>query len=289
MHFLILGDSSGLLIKKGTHCLNFHNKLMTTVLRLPDKVKTYLKYFTENVKFGDFESIMSSVNYIMFRKTPSRNRLIESRQGLFFCRKHTTDFMYANYAYEYHLKKFIDQYTDKFKVYMDIGSCIGDYSIWLSGKGLKCHAFEPVESNFNSLKVNVLLNNLQDNVNLYNFGLGSKTEKVSFNITETNKGSCGIDKNCDCAEKNIQIRTLDEISDNLSIGKDEGVIMKLDVEGMEIDVLQGAREFIRDRKDLIIICECTLSTKDNIIDLLDSLGNFRYVDVDQFNFAAVKQ
>ena len=113
-----------------------------------EKIIIYIDYFIEYLVYGDVSSIISSLKYILFGSVPKRDRIVRSRLGKYRCRALTNDFQYVNFAHEKLIKKFILQKSDWLTHFIDIGSCMGEYCVWLAPMGVKCIAFEPVEDNY---------------------------------------------------------------------------------------------------------------------------------------------
>jgi len=75
---------------------------------------------------------VASVKYVLNKSSHSSGRTITTSAGTFFCRKNTNDFQFANYYYEWGVKKFILKRIDEFSVFIDAGACVGDYSILMA-------------------------------------------------------------------------------------------------------------------------------------------------------------
>lgn len=253
------------------------------------KTANYWNYLAEYYRYADLMSIVSSVQYKLFGTAMSFDRVADSRIGKFYCRGNTTDFMYINYNYEIAVKEFIEKHISEYNTFMDIGACIGDYTVWMAKSGYQCLAFEPVPGNFESLYRNLAYNDLKGKVKAFPIGLGAKAEYADFEIRGVNKGAS---KRVEEIEKtsaiNIQIHKLDDISSQLKLSKKSKVMMKLDVEGMEIDVLRGAEKFIQNTENLLIIMEATLTGRDELMKYLLEVGDFEFHDIDTYNFAAIK-
>ncbi len=140
------------------------------------KLNTYFWYFLEYLKNWDFPSIIAAVNYLIFRKTHKQDRIIQSSMGVFFCRKNTNDFQFANFRYEWAVKKFIHDHIHEYSVFIDGGACIGDYCILLSKYNTRCIAIEPIADNYSVLVKNLELNNLTDKVMAFQVGLGNRIQ-----------------------------------------------------------------------------------------------------------------
>ncbi|WP_299455399.1 FkbM family methyltransferase [uncultured Microscilla sp.] len=266
---------------------------MQQITKTYDKIQIYWWYFWEYLRYIDFRSISNALRYVISKKSNSTDRLIYSRMGVFLCRKDTTDFMYANYNYERKVKKFIRKNLSKYDTFLDVGACIGDYSVWLANNGYKCLTFEPVPANFEVLQQNIKINHLTEHIHSYPWGLGSKKEEVSFEVRPHNKGASKVIRNNHIPEtsqtNNGQIQQFDSIVNQLPLSHNDKVIIKLDVEGMESEVLKGASEFIKNCPHLMLIMETCISDQQALKQLLAQWGEFKYTKIDEHNFAATKQ
>lgn len=253
------------------------------------KYSTYTNYLLEYYKHKDWESIKDSFRYVLFKTPPTKDRIITSKMGTFWCRGNTNDFQYVNFAYEKAVKDYIYANRLHYDFFIDIGACMGEYCIWLAKAGMPSIAFEPVPDNFKALSKNVALNKLQKLVTVLPVGLGSKKHRAYFDIKPVLTSASGIDRSYTGTETNVQIERLDDLLPQLPCGPEHRVIMKLDVEGMEVEVLQGASEFIRKAKGIALVMEKTFSGEENIRNFLAGLGRFTYQDIDEVNMVAIKQ
>ena len=251
------------------------------------KYGQYLSYFKEYIRFYDWNSLKASLKLVLLNKPSSKEWKAKSAMGLFRIRSGTTDFQFINYAYEKRVRDFLKQEVAEHRLdgFIDIGACIGEYDIWLAGMGVPCVAFEPV--NYKAVQENIRLNNVADKVKLFSCGLGSRQEKVNFNIMSTVTGSSYIDRDSN-DEGNIPIEKLDELIPELGLDLKGQLVVKLDVEGMETEVLEGARNFIAQATNLRIIFE-RYEGDNTVNDKLSSLADFTFERLDQFNYLAIKK
>jgi len=113
---------------------------------------------------------------------------------------------------------------------IDIGAWKGPWTTWWSSKVKTIEAFEPNPDIFPNLKQNT---NKLKNCTIHNTALGDTTGKVSMQY-ETHTGTCHVkDYN-----GSINLRTLD------SYNFQDVDIIKIDVEGFEVPVLNGAKQTI---------------------------------------------
>lgn len=254
-----------------------------------NKYFQYLRYLMEYARYNDWASIKSSFQLVLNGSTEKRKRVAESRLGKFFIRPGTTDFQFINYAYERKIRNYLKQNLSSFNVFIDVGACIGEYCIWLAKKGKRCYAFEPVPKNFDALKENAALNNVLEYLKAYPYGLGEKDEEVVFEVMETVTGSSHICRDNNKKGEKISIKRLDDLLNINKIQNSTPVIMKMDVEGMEVEVLKGAKDFVNRIQNLRIIYEHSFSGNEKIKAILLSAGNFDFTFLDKYNIMAIKK
>jgi FkbM family methyltransferase len=214
--------------------------------------------------------------------------MITTSVGTFFCRKNTNDFQFANWFYEWGVKSWILKHQDEFSVFIDGGACVGDYSILLTKMNKRCIAFEPVTDNVNVLRKNLELNDLQDKVMVFPYGLGDNDYTASFNLDPVNTGASRINKvNLNTAQM-AEVRKIDSLMDQMKIDQDEKIFFKLDVEGMEAEAIRGATQFILNYPHLTFIIEDKHSGEFPIQDTLSDIALFEFGKVDELNLYAKK-
>ena len=121
---------------------------------------------------------------------------------------------------------------------IDIGSNIGNHAIEFAKYFKKVICYEPNPRAYDLLVTNT--KNLK-NVEVFNWGIGSKKEFLELQENINNIGGSSAKYQID--EKNIvniEIKPLDNDFDSLK----KVMLLKIDVEGMEIDVLRGAEKII---------------------------------------------
>lgn len=135
--------------------------------------------------------------------------------------------------------------------FVDIGANIGVYSILASGvAGAKSLAFEPIPSTFSRLKRNINYNNLQDKAELFNLGVGDKEETLVFSDSLDAINHVITDGNYSGPVTNIPVSSLDKLMTNQTPN-----LLKIDVEGFEANVINGASETLKQPDLRVIIME----------------------------------
>ena len=142
------------------------------------------------------------------------------------------------------------------EVFIDVGAHIGLYSLPASiimRPNGKVYAFEPSTVNHAYLERHIALNNISNCI-LSNCLLGDVCENVEFfeDLKKPNlMGSKILYKKPDRFTKTIKSQiTLDTFCNDNSVIPD---IIKIDVEGTEISVLNGALETIKEYKPIIFL------------------------------------
>lgn len=152
--------------------------------------------------------------------------------------------------YEQEILEDLDKYLTQESVVLDIGANIGNHSVYW-GKVTnvkKVFSFEPTDVIFKILEKNIEINNLTEKITIYNIGLGNKNTNgkiASFNIG--NVGATGIKEDI---SGDITIKKLDDIEEIKSERID---FVKIDVEGFEKNILDGAIETITKNRPIVFI------------------------------------
>jgi FkbM family methyltransferase len=249
---------------------------------------TYFWYFYEYIKHGDFQSVYAAAKYILFKKSLNKDRIIQTSVGKFFCRKNTNDFQFANFRYEWGVKKFILNHIHEYSVFIDAGSCTGDYAILLTNYNIRSIAFEPIAANYQVLIKNLELNNMIRKVKAFQVGLGDENKLVSFKFDQVNTGASHLNKEDPKVGCQVELRQFDSFLTELNLDKNEKILFKMDVEGMEPEVLKGAANFIRQYPNITFVLEEKFTGGAQIKSVLNELGRFEYGMVDKCNMYARK-
>jgi FkbM family methyltransferase len=134
-------------------------------------------------------------------------------------------------------------------LFLDVGANIGSYTLLASGlcKAITI-AFEPDPQTMMLLRRNIDLNNLHGRVVLEQAAVGAEEGKVEFTV--------GLDTCNHLAKGNggqtqrVSMRTLDSVT-----YLNPPTMIKVDVEGYEADVFQGARAMLNEPMLKVVITE----------------------------------
>ncbi len=120
-------------------------------------------------------------------------------------------------------------------IFVDIGANIGPYTILAcAAKKARGYCFEPVPSTFARLLNNLRINGLLDSVQAYNMGLGEKDGEAlfTFSLNTSNHVLMSNEQGQDAFL--VKMKPLDTV-----ITDAFPTIIKIDVEGYEMFILQG--------------------------------------------------
>src|SRR5262249_42881483 len=134
-------------------------------------------------------------------------------------------------------------------LFVDVGANIGAYTVLASAVcGARSIAVEPDPSTMRSLRRNIEVNDIAARVSLVEAALGSEQSTVRFTIglDTANRVASESDPNT----REVQLRTLDEI-----IGGRNARLIKMDVEGYEAQVVEGATGALRNPSLLAVLIE----------------------------------
>jgi FkbM family methyltransferase len=158
--------------------------------------------------------------------------------------------LYENDLHQLALKILLDKPDG---LVLDIGANLGTFCIPLARKipKLKFHAFEPQRIINYQLCANVIINSL-DNVQTYELALSDRDEQLNLVMPdytkETNIGAFSIDKEVrkneyECATTSVINKIFLVPLDLLTFS--DVKLIKIDVEGHELEVIKGGIETIK--------------------------------------------
>jgi FkbM family methyltransferase len=169
---------------------------------------------------------------------------------------------------------FLLHFLNDTDTFLDVGANVGHYTLLASViKNTHVIAIEPIHATFNRLKCNIEINAVQNLVNSFNIGLSDKEGELTFsaNLHTTNRvinNGLGV---------KVRVKTIDDLCQDKVINA-----IKIDVEGFEWFVLNGAKEILKSTDLNVIVIELNNSgiefgIQDNqIVTLLNSYGFLQY-------------
>lgn len=176
--------------------------------------------------------------------------------------------------YEFEESIFLLHYAIESDVFFDIGANLGHYSLIVSGlKNTISYAFEPIPETFLQLEKQVKLNKLHDKISIHNLGISDKRSELFFSTKKGTMNHIVLKESKDVVK--IPVTTIDNFCYDI-----QPTIIKIDVEGYEKFVLDGALNILKSEELKVIIIEFNNSGKKYGIDDMDvfkSLTQFGFL------------
>jgi len=179
------------------------------------------------------------------------------------------------------LRSFVDHNT----IFLDVGANIGDYSVMLMDKVKMIYAFEAISDTALLCKKNFLLNGLNaeqvivkavsDNSHPKHFSHFGGGSPVNIQVPQ---GANTIE---------VPAITLDEFVAKIPKTRESNFVLKVDVEGFEHEVFNGAKKFLSEYPVKAIIFELFSERVDEVIKLVQTLG-FSTKQISQNNMLCIK-
>ncbi len=150
---------------------------------------------------------------------------------------------------EYEELAALESYSESGRaVFFDVGANIGFYSLTMEEHFSEVHAFDPNPEAIRRLNENLVLNRLHVKVN--GFGLYNAEKEMHLHMENAVDPTACLQ---DVSGKNtisVPVMPLDKYIEETDIK--EKIVMKIDVEGAELEVLQGAVESLREKRFSLI-------------------------------------
>lgn len=136
---------------------------------------------------------------------------------------------------------------------LDVGVNIGETVLSFSriNPGGQIYGFEPVPFLFEKAIRNISLNQ-KSNINLFNLALSDQNGQLSFDMAKNlNSGSISMNKDLTKGSMIVNAVTLDNFVQEHNITDID--LIKIDVEGFELNVLKGAQNVLRTAKPVLFV------------------------------------
>lgn len=142
-------------------------------------------------------------------------------------------------------------------LFVDIGANVGSFSLLAcSVVGARGIAFEPVPSTYERLVENLRLNRLEGRLRCFNQGVGAERGSLAF-TSDSDTTNHALAAGEECGEViDVEVTSLDT-----ALRGESPALLKIDVEGYETPVLDGAHEVLQNESTHSVIVELNGSGK----------------------------
>ncbi len=159
---------------------------------------------------------------------------------------------------------------------VDVGANIGNHTVFFAGVcGCRVIAIEPNQTALEGLRRNVEANGLEDRVSILPYAVGAAIS--AGRLHEGSADNIGLTTVEVDDDGDLEIRPLDDLVEEASQLR----LIKIDVEGMEMDVLKGAKSVLQASRPILAL---EAATVDQFSDLETVLKPLNYTPVSALNY-----
>jgi FkbM family methyltransferase len=208
--------------------------------------------------YGSFKYLLSAFRYFIFkyllRKKYLTRDIFDYKLKLDLSDMGIGRELVMAGAREQQLRYLLSKELKEGMIVLDIGGNIGYYPIMCSklvGKSGFVYTVEPSRQNYSLLKENVLLNHLSAHIKTYNIAISNKIGKERFYISTHSNLHTFLKKGFDgkyitkgITDKYEEVETVD-LSTFLT-DKQPIDLVRMDVEGFEVEILEGLEKAIQE-------------------------------------------
>ena len=192
--------------------------------------------------------LKAAFQYGFGRKILFPETIVRLRGSRFAARKNSMDIAHLSNYFEPQTTAFLLKLAPK--QFIDVGAHVGRYSVLLAQSGTSVIAFEPNGGNYQLLQQNIRLNQLADKITTLNLGCSNVAQERELFCVPSNEGMASFIKRDGAETKEVcTLKTLDEACGDLAAVD----AIKIDVEGLELEVLQGAVQLLAKNSTLLIV------------------------------------
>ena len=176
--------------------------------------------------------------------------------------------------------------------FFDIGAHCGIYSLIIGRKfnNIKIHSFEPIKSSFIKLERNIAINEKIQNIKTYNFGLSNSNTNLKMKAYKKNDyiqlGGFGVINKGDTLQNKYISEATFRKGDDYFKFRNTTIFLKIDVEGHEINVLDGISKLIENNNTIMQVE--ILQGKYGLVKKKLLEMNFKEIDRINFDYYFVK-
>jgi FkbM family methyltransferase len=193
-----------------------------------------------------------------FGRAAMRQRIwtVERGLGAGLRLKHPQNSDYITGVSELPVQEQLIRFLKPGQVFYDIGANMGFFSLLaarlIGSSGSVC-SFEPLKENADHIRANAALNNFAQ-IQVYEVAIGSSTGTAELLVTDWDGGSAlansPVKPSKPSSTRTVPVRTLDELIRQAHLRSPD--FIKIDVEGVELDVLKGMTGTLKSAKPTLL-------------------------------------
>ena len=160
---------------------------------------------------------------------------------------------------------------------LDVGACVGSYSLIAASRGVAVTAVEPSYANYAMLCQNAALNGLSEAILPICAALGERSGWSWFSYSSAAPGAAshrlgdiGDDPPTNAVRQPILVLSLDDLFERHGLPIPSH--LKLDVDGHEMEVLRGAQRLLRHEHLAGLLIEVPYANSSALLELLGAAG-----------------
>lgn len=184
--------------------------------------------------------------------------------------RHSLDKKVALELYENRQVNYLLELSEKCKpeMFIDAGAHAALYSVVMKKRfpDIEVHAFEPDATNLGQLQANLFVNRLTHDLHVHRYGLSNTTGKSAFVTSEamSSRGTRRIEQH---GNIEIEVKRLDDVIQS----SNKIIVLKIDVEGHECPVIEGAGNILGANRCILQI-ESAPARVEHLTTIMRSLG-----------------
>jgi FkbM family methyltransferase len=153
---------------------------------------------------------------------------------------------------DYEEMLFIRAYLKSGDLFVDVGANIGVYSLWAAEvEGVDVVAFEPSSTTHPRMLENIHMNSLESRITVLRKAVGSQAGTVAF-TTDLDATNSVVAEAAGHSAEHVELVEQTTLDREMAVAARPAII-KIDVEGGELDVLRGARSTILRHRPALLI------------------------------------
>jgi len=156
-------------------------------------------------------------------------------------------------------------------IFIDVGAHCGGFSIPFESHFAQVIAIEPLPGNYRALERNIALNRLEAKLRAFNVAAAEARAHARFFIDGDEKSSL-VPTERATQVIDVEMRSVDELLDQAGARAADVRLVKIDVEGAELRVLNGARRLLAAASPIVILEANTPAARRDLETFMGGIG-----------------